>query len=1198
LQPLVVWNGLIIKVPRMKLQLRILIALLFCAFNYGIFAQNQKIEFIQNNLDEGTHNPRFAILKSTSEINEADFFIWLMKTYNLSSKIEFKLYKEADDEMGFTHKKYKQYYNGVEIYSAMLIIHLQNGLVESFNGEYYKTSNSDQFTVSTSDAKAEVWKLYPTLVNSALQPDEPNLKVETKYCPLRHPNELTDIVPCYAITLDIAAPHINELVLWNANQNSLIEIQPLEIHADSNGRAATHYIGTQNIRSDFVSANNFRLRETGYRNVSTFKGALNVDYYDADNYWNNSTERIAADVHIGAELVHDYLKDYFNWDGFGNKDDTFKSITTSGSGNAFWSLSANTATFLVGTSGNVGPCAAIDVVGHEYGHGIADESGGLLYSGEACALHESFADISGHTTEYYRDSATANWYIGEDVWKATKGIRNMEDPHLFKNPKAYGGQYFPQGCHGSGGVQNRWFFLMVQGDTGINEFNYNFSLKGMGHDHALQITYRNMFYYMIPQSTFKDAFFGTIKAAKDLYGGCSEELDQTFRAWKAVNVSDPNVVTVDVSHGIAAPSQVCVGVPVDVKLSSYGDKSRKVSWLINNKDTSSAASLTYTFTKTGYYPIFLQTNTCGTIYKDSVIVAVNVLPEPNFTMPFDTACMSKDSVTIINSTKNADATIQLKYEWYIEPLDEFVYTKDLVKVFDQRFAYKVSLKAYYEGGCWDKKTKELTMVDAYKPDFEVLRNSCQGKSIKLNNLSDTSKQKLKFSWIFADNDVEVGFLPTQKTLSTSGIQNIILKAETGYKGCSDTAIRSIEIYKNPEISFDNEQFCKNGLTRLITKGIFYAPKDWSMWHVSYANPINRDTFYVQVGDSSSRTIGLTMSDTRGCNATLYKTFTVEELSANLSINEVCLGENSPLNYKIISGSAHQIVFDFGDGTTSNQELKSHTFKTPGSKIVTLTLSNAGCTVKESVTTYVKDKPVADFIADDKCFGDTIYFGNQTAHSDSISYNWLLADGNTSTLRNPKHVYSKNETKTYFVTLKTNYPNACRDSISKPLTITETPNCGFTVTRDPDNGNNSFVFTPNTINQKSYVWLFGDGKQSTDAVAKHQYANNGVYNVSLKIISQADCSCEGANNLNATYLGVDQFNVKPNVYPNPFNKILQVDVQIESKYSFIDITGKIIETGNLHSGHNSIATNHLSNGTYWLEIKTQNAVHRSKVVKMD
>jgi Zn-dependent metalloprotease len=1181
---------------KLRLQLPFLIALLFCQFN--VFSQISSVEFVQNINDAGTNNPRFVIFKTANQLSESDFFQWLRTTYSISNEAEFKLYKEATDELGFTHKKYKQYIHGIEIFSAMLIVHIQNGVVESFNGEYYKSSNSNEFSVPISAASQAVWNRYPVLLNSELQINEHNLKVESNYCPVRHPDKLSEIVPCYAITIETDLPHIHELVLWNAKTNHLIEVQPFEVHSDSNGRAVTHYIGTQNIRTDFIGANNFRLRETGYRNVSTFKGTVNTDYYDADNYWDNGSDKIAADVHKGAELVHDFLKDYFNWNGFGNKDDTFKSITVSGSGNAFWNLSANTATFLVGSSGNVGPCASIDVVGHEYGHGIADESGGLLYSGEACALHESFADITGHTIEFYRDSASANWYIGESVWTATKGIRNMEDPHLFNNPKAYGGKFFPQGCHGSGGVQNRWFYLMVKGDTGTNEFNYNYSLKGIGHKSALQITYRNMFYYMIPQSTFKDAFFGTIKAAKDLYGGCSDELDQTYKAWKAVNVSDPNVVTVDVSHGIAAPSQVCVGVPVTVKMSSYGDKSRKVNWLINNKDTSSSMSLSYTFTKTGYFPVHLQTNTCGTIYKDSVIIAVNILPSPAFNLPSDTACISKDSIRITNTTVNSDTSINLKYEWYIEPLDEFVYTKNLVKIFDENFEYKITLKAYYEGGCWDRKTKVLTMLDAYKPNFEVLRNSCQGRSIKLNNLSDTTNHKLKFSWIFADNDVEVGYLPVNKTLEIHGKQNIILKAESDYKGCADTAVRSIEIYQNPKVTFDNDKFCKNGLTRLIAGGTFFAPKDWSMWHVGYANPINKDTFFVQVGDSASQTIGLTLSDKRGCNATLYKTFSVEELSANLKIDDVCLGEASKLNYKVVSSSAHSVFFDFGDSTTSNQELNSYTYKTPGKKVVNLVLNNSGCQVKERVETFIKDKPTALFFAADQCFGDTIHFNNQTYQNDSASYLWLFADGNSSTSAKPKHFYERNETKTYLVTLKVSYANACRDSISKPLTITEMPDCGFTVTRDPSNGNNAFIFSPNALNQKEYVWQFGNGAQSTDAIAKYQYNTNGVYAVSLKVVSPSNCICEGTENVNAIFLGLKNINWKPSVFPNPFNQTVSIVSMEDAQFRIVDIAGKWMITGEIIKGENTINTSHLSPGTYWIELFSNGFSNRTKLIKLE
>lgn len=427
----------------------LLLAVLLIVLSSAQFSSAQvQTELLYRSMDQGTGNTRFAEFKAPF-MSEQAFFVWLRKLENLSADISFIELKREQDELGLTHIKYEQHYNGLPIQAAMLIVHIKDGKVESWNGEYFHGRGMQAFEPNILAAKTQIASYYQ-LGNEAVNKQFlEHFTLNAGFCPIENSSVS---IPCYVGDVELNEMNIHEQIWWDARDKRPIRKLPLHISADSNGRAATHYIGTQNITADYISANNFRLRETGKRNVSTFKGSVNVDFYDTDNYWDNGTDKIAGDVHKGAELVHDFLLDYFNRDSYGNKGDTLKSIATSGSGNAFWNLSLNQATFLVGSSGNVGPCASIDVVGHEYGHGIADESGGLLYSGEACALHESFADINGHMIEHYRDSAKANWYIGEEVWTSTMGIRNMEDPHLFKNPKAYGGQYFPQGCHGSGGV--------------------------------------------------------------------------------------------------------------------------------------------------------------------------------------------------------------------------------------------------------------------------------------------------------------------------------------------------------------------------------------------------------------------------------------------------------------------------------------------------------------------------------------------------------------------------------------------------------------------------------------------------------------------------------------------------------------------------------------------------------------------------
>jgi hypothetical protein len=327
---------------------------------------------------------------------------------------------------------------------------------------------------------------------------------------------------------------------------------------------------------------------------------------------------------------------------------------------------------------------------------------------------------------------------------------------------------------------------------------------------------------------------------------------------------------------------------------------------------------------------------------------------------------------------------------------------------------------------------------------------------------------------------------------------------------------------------------------------------------------------------------------------------VEELSANLSTEDVCLGNPSPLNYQVVSGTPHQLHFDFGNGETSTNELKEYTFGTAGIKKVKLTLTNSVCKVTETVSTFVKDKPKSNFVYSDGCYGDSSKFINQTPHSDSITYQWLFADGNASVVRNPAHKYASNTTKTYVVTLKSAYTNGCRDSLSKPLTITETPTCGFTVKRDPMNGNNAFIFTPNVIGSNAYLWDFGNGKTSTDTIAKHQYFVNGVFYVSLSVQNEATCKCEGTEPLNAGFLGQAGLSEELDlIYPNPFtNQITVVLPNRTATFNIVDVTGKLVKKGVLQEGANVLNVSDVASGTYWMEVSTDSAVKRTKIVKTD
>ena len=98
--------------------------------------------------------------------------------------------------------------------------------------------------------------------------------------------------------------------------------------------------------------------------------------------------------------------------------------------NASWNGSVNK--FVFGSKDGVSFGAALDVVAHEYTHGVIDYTANLLYQGESGALNESYADIMGSLIE------GENFTLGEDIVE----MRDMTDPNKFKDPAIKDGKYY------------------------------------------------------------------------------------------------------------------------------------------------------------------------------------------------------------------------------------------------------------------------------------------------------------------------------------------------------------------------------------------------------------------------------------------------------------------------------------------------------------------------------------------------------------------------------------------------------------------------------------------------------------------------------------------------------------------------------------------------------------------------------------
>ena len=264
-----------------------------------------------------------------------------------------------------------------------------------------------------------------------------------------------------------------------------------------------------------------------------------------DDIENPAQRRGGIDAHYGADVVRRTLL----WlgrnslDGNGEKILSFVRVGLNKTW-AFWNGSATN--FGEGDGIKAGPLPTIDIFGHEAWHGVIERTANLPYEGESGALNESLADIFGTLAEYiaYKQDGKKpqNWTIGEDCWTPqngdkTDGIRSLEDPSKDNYSIDHYSKYktSDKEVHRTSGISNNAFYLLSQGGT--NRTSKKQVVGGIGIESAALIFFRAQVYYLAgTKKRFKDAREATLRAAKDLFGDKSKEVQKVKDAWTAVGV--------------------------------------------------------------------------------------------------------------------------------------------------------------------------------------------------------------------------------------------------------------------------------------------------------------------------------------------------------------------------------------------------------------------------------------------------------------------------------------------------------------------------------------------------------------------------------------------------------------------------------------------------------------------------------------
>jgi PKD repeat protein len=134
------------------------------------------------------------------------------------------------------------------------------------------------------------------------------------------------------------------------------------------------------------------------------------------------------------------------------------------------------------------------------------------------------------------------------------------------------------------------------------------------------------------------------------------------------------------------------------------------------------------------------------------------------------------------------------------------------------------------------------------------------------------------------------------------------------------------------------------------------------------------------------------------------------------------------------------AWNFGDGGTSNLQNPSHTYSTPGTYTVSLTVTNSNGSDTETKTGYITAQtpvpPSANFTGTPTSGSAPLNVNfTDTSTGGPTTWAWNFGDGGTSNLQNPSHTYST--PGTYTVSLTVTNSNGS-DTETKTSYITVSP----------------------------------------------------------------------------------------------------------------------------------------------------------------
>ncbi len=489
------------------------------------------------------------------------------------------------DDLGFHHIRYRQQYRGIPVWPAALTLHLDGqAALLSMDGRYAPTPERLVTTPAVPADQARQAALEAAGAPDGTSADPPELIIymPAEGGPLRLAWKTRVRLALDTVLLTVIDAATGA-VLTQYNEVTRANVQGQGTDLTGKRRTINVWEASGTYYLVDTSKDMYDAAASQPPEIAKTKGAFIV--LDAHNRPpTNNPQRLETEsltqitasspngpwladgvgVSWALSAVYDFYKQRFNWTSYDNQGGTLTAVVRLGQNyaNAFMATDMKLMAF-----GDADHYATLDIIGHEFQHGVTGSTARLVYRDQSGAINEALSDIFGELIQDFATGST-DWTSGTDASDA--GVkRSMKEPHahtitgLGPYPASmreyYRVDFDNGGVHINHTIISHAFYLLAEGlDDPAGKLD------------AGRIFFRALRYHLTQNAQFVDVRLACVAAAEEIWAADTATRDRMIARIKEA-FDRVEVLEAAATPKAPAPRQPVQGSDALVYVASYYD---------------------------------------------------------------------------------------------------------------------------------------------------------------------------------------------------------------------------------------------------------------------------------------------------------------------------------------------------------------------------------------------------------------------------------------------------------------------------------------------------------------------------------------------------------------------------------------------------------------------------------------------------